>query len=127
MTEYAVLLPGDEDSWASATPQRREETYGRHLKFQALLAERGHQLVGGAELTHSRTATVVRGALDDVTVTDGPFAEAVEQLSGFYLVETDDLPGLQQLCGLLAGTGAVEIREVVANSDPAADAGRARD
>lgn len=127
MTEYAVLLPGDEAAWERATEADRQQTYGRHRRFMQLLAERGHSLIGGAELTHSRTATVVRGTLDDVSVTEGPYAETVEQLTGFYLVETDDLADLQRLCGLLAGGDGVEIRAVVPDSDPAVDPGRGAD
>lgn len=113
MTEYAILLPGDESSWEQASDQERRTVYAAHERFMTLLAERGHQLVGGAELTHSRSATVVRGGLDNVTVTDGPYAETAEQLTGFYLVKTDDLAGLQQLCGLIGEGGAVEIRATV--------------
>lgn len=113
MTEYAILLPGDEASWEQASDQQRRTTYAAHERFITLLAERGHQLVGGAELAHSRTATLVHGELDNVTVTEGPYAETAEQLTGFYLVRTDDLAGLQQLCGLIGGGGSVEIRATV--------------
>lgn len=127
MTEYAILLPDNETQWEQADESTRRTTYARHRRFMELLAERGHQLTGGAELTHSRTGTVVRGTLDEVTVTEGPYAESVEQLSGFYLIRSDDLADLQQLSGLLAGDGAVEIRAVVPDSDPVLDAGRAAD
>jgi hypothetical protein len=120
MTKYAILLPDDEDRWEQATPEQRAEVYARHGEFTRRLAEEGHQMVGGAELTHSRDAKVVRGGPGRVSVTDGPYAELVEQLSGLYLVETDDLDGLLQLCGLLVGIeggpadgGAVEVRVAV--------------
>ncbi len=112
-TEYAVLLPGDEDGWANATPDHRNAMYAKHTEFMRLLGERGHRMTGGAELTHSREAKVVRGGLDAVTVTDGPYAEAAEQLTGFYLVETDDLDDLLKVCGLLAGDEAIEVRATV--------------
>ena len=112
-TEYAVLLPGNEDAWANATPEEREAVYGQHYEFMRVLEERGHRVTGGAELTHSREAKVVRGHLDAVTVTDGPYAETAEQLGGFYLIETDDLDDLLQVCGLLAGDEAIEVRATV--------------
>ena len=122
-TEYAVLLPGVEDGWANATPEERTAVYARHTEFMRLLSERGHRMTGGAELTHSREAKVVRGSLDAVTVTDGPYAEAAEQLTGFYLVETDDLDDLLKLCGLLAGDDGIEVRATVPPpSDQSADA-----
>ena len=55
-------------------------------------------MTGGAELTHSKhRAHVRRFASTSVTVTDGPYAETVEQLSGFYLVESDDLDDLVEV------------------------------
>lgn len=121
--EYAVLLPGDEDAWAKATPEERMAVYRQHEEFMRLLDERGHRVTGGAELTHSREAKVVRGSLDTVTVTDGPYAETAEQLGGFYLIETDDLDDLLQVCGLLAGDEAIEVRATVPPpADPSADA-----
>lgn len=120
MTTYAVLLPGDEAVWEAATPQQRDDTYARHAEFARLLTERGHRITGGAELTHSRTAKVVRSTPDGgITVTDGPYAETVEQLSGFYLIESHDLDDLLELCRLLVGIdGGVEVRAVVDGSAP---------
>jgi hypothetical protein len=115
MTTYVVLLPGDESTWESATPEQRAAMYEIHGRFAATLAERGHKITGGAELTHSRsTKQVRRDAAGAVLVSDGPFAETVEQLTGFYVVESDDLDDLLQVCGLLANGGApVEVRATV--------------
>jgi len=111
--DYAVLLPGDEDGWAAADPEERKAVYGLHEEFMKLLVERGHQIIGGAELAHSREAKLVRGRRGAVTVTDGPYAESVEQLTGFYLVRTDDLTDLLDLCGVIAGDDVIEVRRVV--------------
>jgi hypothetical protein len=113
MTQYAILLPGNEAVWQEATEEQREQMYDRHRRFMDLLAERGHVITGGAELTPSREARVVRGDLDAVTVSEGPYAETVEQLTGFYTVESSDLDDLLKVCGLLAGSGAVEVRAAV--------------
>lgn len=110
MTQYVILLPGDEAAWQRATPDERAATYDRHRRFMDLLHERGHRVVGGAELTHSSRALVVRGDLDAVTVSEGPYAETVEQLSGFYVVESDHLDDLLNTCGVLADGEAVEVR-----------------
>ena len=119
MTQYAILLPGNEAVWQEATEEQREQMYDRHRRFMDLLAERGHVITGGAELTPSREARVVRGDLDAVTVSEGPYAETVEQLTGFYIVESSDLDDLLKVCGLLAGAGAVEVRAaVVQPTDP---------
>ena len=113
MTQYVILLPGDEARWQNATPDERAAMYDRHNRFMQLLEQRGHRITGGAELTHSSQAKVVRGDLDAVTVTDGPYAETVEQLTGFYGVESDDLEDLLKVCGLLAGEHGLEVRAAV--------------
>ena len=118
MTEYVVLLPGEDRPWQDADEQTRQRVYATHEEFSRLLVERGHTITGGAELEHSGKAKVVRGNRGAVTVTDGPYAETVEQLSGFYLVETDDLDDLLDLCGLITGGDAVEVRATVPGPAP---------
>lgn len=126
MTTYVVLLPGVEDVFEQASAEERAAIYARHEEFARTLAERGHTVAGGAELTHSRTTKQVRrGGGGRVVVTDGPYAETAEQLTGFYLVESDDLDDLLQVCALLAGDpgdgtadGVVEVRAAVDHGGP---------
>lgn len=120
MGRYIVLLPGDEDAWEAATPQQRAEGYAAHERFAAALTERGHQIRGGAELAHSRTARSIRRQPDGSTVvTDGPFAETVEQLTGFYDIESDDLHDLVAICRELVGAGeSIELRPVASQEVP---------
>jgi len=114
MPEYTVLLPGDESAWETATEEDFARVMGQHERFSTLLAERGHTIVSGAELAPSGTARVLRSQAGEVTVTDGPYAEAAEQLGGFYLVRTDDLDDLAEICKvLIEDGGAVEIRPTV--------------
>ena len=121
MSEYVVLLPGDESVWEAATPEEQAATYARDTEFSRLLEDRGHQDTGGAELTHSRTARVVRRTAEGgTTVTEGPYAETAEQLSGYYVVRSDDLDDLLELCALLVdGGGGVEVRAVVDHGEGA--------
>ncbi len=120
MTEYVVLLPGDEAAWEAASAEDKAATYARHSEFAEALAARGHKDTGGAELTHSSQAKQVRLVDDAIQVTDGPYAETVEQLTGFYVVESDDLDDLLQVCGILADReGAVEVRACVDHSSDA--------
>jgi len=113
MTEYVVLLPGDEAEWLAASEERRQATYLQHKEFAKLLEERGHRVTGGAELAHSREAKVLRTDPDGShTVTDGPYAESVEQLTGFYIIDTGDLDDLLEVCKVLGkGEGVIEVRE----------------
>ena len=54
------------------------------------------------------------------SITEGPYAETVEQLTGFYTVESDDLDDLLQVAAMLAGPeGGVEVRACVDHSGTA--------
>ena len=114
MTTYVVLISGDEAAWEARSEADRAVTMQAHDRFSRSLAERGHAVTAGEELTPSRGGRVARRAGDGFEVTDGPYAETVEQLGGFYVVESDDLDDLLEVCGVLAGAdGAVEVRASV--------------
>lgn len=120
MTSYVILLPGDEAAWANASDEEKKVVYGRHGEFAEALAARGHKVTGGAELTHSSTGHTVRRKDGELEITDGPYAETVEQLTGFYLVESDDLDDLLQCVGILAESdGGIEVRAAVPSPDHA--------
>jgi hypothetical protein len=113
MTSYVVLLPGDESQWEAAPDSMKKEMYAIHAEFARRLAERGHKVTGGAELTPSREAKVLRTSEEgEHSVTQGPYAETAEQLTGFYVVETSDVDDLIEVCKVLGrGERAIEIRE----------------
>ena len=111
MTEYVVLIPGNEDAWNAASAEDKQAMYAKHQEFSELLAERGHKITGGHELTPSKTAHIVSGSRDNVIVTEGPYAESAEQLTGFYTIQSDDLDDLLKIVGVLAeGEGRLEVR-----------------
>lgn len=114
MTEYVVMIVGDETHWwDSEDEEQTRHAYAEHGRFSEELAARGHRVTGGAELHRSslsRTIPVGGG-----TPTDGPYAETAEQVGGFYQVETDDLDDLLDVCQILAKLGdGIEVRRVVA-------------
>jgi hypothetical protein len=112
MTSYVVLLPGDESAWEAAPEALKRDMYARHAEFARLLDERGHKVTGGAELAPSSEARVLRTSADGAqSVTQGPYAETAEQLTGFYVVESDDLEDLIEVCKVLGkGERVIEIR-----------------
>lgn len=116
MAEYTVLIIGDADRWwTSMTMQERADGYAQYATFNQALAEGGHTIVGGAELTRTSDArSIPKGG---GAVVEGPFAETVESVGGYYQVETDDLDGLLECCQIIAATGdGIEVRP---NVDPA--------
>ena len=109
--KYILLIYGDEKVWESRTEAEQQETHLRHQRFMKLLAERD-AMRGGAELTRTSAGTTVRKTDGEISVTDGPYAEAAEQLGGFYLVEAADLDEAIALAKALP-EGIVEVRPVV--------------
>ncbi len=115
MTDYIILFPADsEAAWEAGTEADHQAVYDTDEEFGRLLEQRGGRIVGGAELTSSRRAHVVRrGPNGTALVTDGPFAESAEQLSGFYRVSIDDEAALLEAAEVLVRAHpAVEIRPV---------------
>jgi hypothetical protein len=114
MAKYVVLIPGNETTWEALPQAEKERVFGAHAEFAKLLAERGHTFVEGAELVPSAEAKIVTGSLDEVTVTDGPYAETAEQLTGFYVIDTPDLEDLLKCVGRISSAeGGIEVRAYV--------------
>jgi hypothetical protein len=109
--EYALLIYGDEKVWAARDEDERRELGAAHGRFATMLASRD-AMRGGKELALASAATTLRHEGDDVSVTDGPFAETTEVLGGFYLIEAADLDAAIALAKELP-EGVVEIRPIV--------------
>ena len=78
------------------------------------------QFVNANALQPAHTATTVRVRQGKISVTDGPFAETKEQLTGFYLVEARDLNEAIQIAARVpsARVGSVEVRPVWELTEP---------
>ena len=73
----------------------------------------GHSIAAEA-LQPVHTATTVRVRDGKTAITDGPFAETKEQLTGFYLIEAKDLNEALQIAARIpaARVGSVEVRPI---------------
>lgn len=95
---YLVLLLGDEREWVARDEAAIAALDASHREFTAVAPTRGHTIVDGHELALPSTALVVRRARDgEPTVSEGPFAETVELVGGYYVVRTADPKGLAEL------------------------------
>ena len=97
---YLVLLmdDGDEKLWPEQTPEEQAATMAKFGDFDAACAAReGVEILAGEALAGPESATTVRTRDGRVQVTDGPYAEAVEGMGGFYLVEAPDLDVVLEL------------------------------
>jgi hypothetical protein len=110
MSEYLILIYGDEQAYATADEAAQMQLMEAHNRFAEQVVELGAKMHGGNALQGTSTATSVRG---DV-VTDGPFAETKEALGGYYLIDANDLDhalAIAKLCP--APFGGVEVRPIL--------------
>jgi hypothetical protein len=72
------------------------------------------QCIASEALESVETATTVRVRNDKISITDGPFAETKEQLTGFYLIDAANLDEAIQIASKIppAKLGSIEIRPV---------------
>ena len=112
MTQYLILIYGDEAESAKGTPDDWADLYQEHVVFGDANAE---SVLGGNALESVSTATSIRrDASGEVTVTDAPFAETKEALGGYYLIEAADLDEAIAIAKQVpAPFGGVEVRPVM--------------
>lgn len=95
-----LMSEGEMPPWDEQTEEERAEAMRRHDDFGEACRARGDVTILAAEALDG-TPTVVRVRSGERSVTEGPYAEAVEQLGGFYLIETPDLATVLELATLL--------------------------
>jgi hypothetical protein len=89
MTQYLLSIYPIEGA-EPPTAEAMEEELRAVDAFDQKLHEQGAWAFAGG-LHPAATATVVRMRDGDMLITDGPFAEAKEQLGGFWIIEAPDL------------------------------------
>ncbi|SPE44522.1 DGPFAETKE domain protein [Candidatus Sulfotelmatobacter sp. SbA7] len=109
--KYMLLIYADEQAWTEA---ERQACYVESTQLAHNLKANG-QFVSTSPLQPVATATCVKVRDSKRLVTDGPFAEAREQLGGYFMVEAKNLDEAIDIAGRIpsARKGTVEIRPVV--------------
>lgn len=110
--KYLVLIAGDETLWDRMSEAEQQAELAAFDAFGDAVKAGGAVLAGEA-LAPSTVATTVRRVDGRTVLHDGPFAETVEQIGGFWLLESTDFDALTEACRLLPGHYAYEIRPVV--------------
>lgn len=114
--KYMILLIGEgpQKPWPAMTSEEQGAVMARFEQFDAACAAReGVSIVAGEALDGPGTATVMRTGPDGaIALTEGPYAEVLEGLGGFYVVEAPDLDTLAEVLRILPPYD-IEIRPVV--------------
>jgi hypothetical protein len=111
--QYLLMIYENEQVWASKSTAEQERVIQAHMALNARLQADGVQYSGSPLLPTSTAVSVrMRGGVRQVT--DGPFAETKEQLSGYYLVDVPSLDKALEYAALIpdAATGTIEVRPV---------------
>ena len=111
--QYALFIYEDETIYGEGKSNAAVgEIVAKHMAFSQ---ELGAARLGGAGLKPTSSATVVRTSGGAKTLHDGPFAEAKEQLGGFYLIDAPDLDGAIAIAKRipLLQDGSIEIRPLL--------------
>jgi hypothetical protein len=118
--KYMLLIYHNEQLWDSHTEAERQEIYREYRQLREELTSSG-QFLDGDQLEATTTASTVRVRESKPMITDGPFAETREQLGGFFLIEAKDMSEATSIAARIpsAREGSIEIRPVVAGSQPA--------
>jgi len=113
-TRHLVLLPAPEALWATLPPEDHEHGMRSHEQFHRDLAAGGHTIVATSPLKPSAEALSMRpDNAGGAVVTDGPFTESVEQVVGFYLVDSPDRDDLVRICTEFSSRGElIEFRDL---------------
>ncbi len=122
--KYVILIHANPDPWGHPTSRYTQE--GRALpverhdemdrQFDALLEElsASGEFVTAEALGDPASATLYRWGADGHLATDGPYAEAKEQLAGFFLIDCATRERAEEIAAQFAHPGAVvELRPVM--------------
>jgi hypothetical protein len=115
VVKYFVLLAGfgELPLWEDQTAEEQEAAIAKFVAFdEACAARTGVKVVSGEALGDGSMATTLRTRNGEMTITDGPFAEAAAQIGGYYLVDAPDLDTVIELCKILPAYD-IDIRPVI--------------
>jgi hypothetical protein len=111
--QFMLALIAEERSWEDVTPDEVKKNLSEMGQFNAELTGAGAFVTAGG-LQERATGTTVHYGDGEPLVTDGPFAETKEQLSGFWLIEVESLDDAVAWARKVPLTsGHVEIRPMV--------------
>ena len=111
---YTILIYETPDDFGARTDAKRKDAYwGAYRAYTVALREAG-VMVGGHGLQPAAVATIVRQRDGKRQVQDGPYAEAKEQLGGYYVIDVPDLDAALSWAARCpsSGYGTIEVRPI---------------
>lgn len=109
MKRYMLILFEHESAYDDFSPEDMQQEIQVHMKW---IEELGDHYLGGEPL--EKKAKTVKGK--EKVLTDGPYIESKELVSGYYLIQGDSLEEASEIakgCPVLRLGGTVEVREIM--------------
>jgi hypothetical protein len=110
MPKFAIFLRESDDAWARLAPEEQQGLLQKYYAWVAELREKG-VFHGGEPLKRGGRLLRASGA----EITDGPFTETKEVLTGYFMIEAADLAqaaAVARGCPALGHGETVEVREI---------------
>lgn len=109
--QYALIIYEGRGDFEARQDPARQAAYWDSWKAYAGAVHAAGIFKGGAGLELPETATTLRNG----QVQDGPYADAKEQLGGFFNIEVADLDAAMQWARRVpvTATGGVEVRPIL--------------
>jgi hypothetical protein len=113
--KYIALVYNNPGAFESLSQADRDELMSVADAYLKEFTESGELISGGAALADPSTGRTVRVRDGLPAVTDGPFAEAKEQLAGYYLLDTESIERATEIVTRdpAARLWAVEVRPIM--------------
>ena len=112
--KYVLLIFQNPGAFEALPEDERDGLMEEFQAFNKEIEESG-EFIGGSALAHPDTAKTVRGLNGVQATTDGPFAEAKEQLAGYYVVDVESAERAVEIATLdpASRLWAIEVRPVM--------------
>jgi hypothetical protein len=117
--KYITIIYGNKDMWQSFTPDEGAKAIAEVDAFNRRYKESG-ELLGAYGLGDELTAKTVRVRDGVPAVTDGPYIEAKEFVSSFFLLDVDSEGRALEIAAEypFAAHNAVEVWPILHESGP---------
>ena len=109
--KYMLLIYGDEERMRAIPKGDANKMLPAYIAYTEALKNAGI-LVAGDRLQFTDMATTIRIRDGKTNVVNGPYAEAKEQLAGYYLIDVADMDSALSWASRCPGAsvGTVEVR-----------------
>ncbi|MGL5892616.1 MAG: YciI family protein, partial [Bacteroidia bacterium] len=108
MKEYLMLITENLENYANMTPEEMQADIAQHVKWVEELVSTGHFKGGNPLMPYGKHLSTAAGV-----ITDGPYAEVKEGISGYYFLLAESLEQAAEIargCPSLQNGGTLEVR-----------------